>query len=93
MSQTTPTLDSSIPARSDERLDLTHQNVNGYRVLHRLGAGGMADVYLAFHEQLQRHVALKVMRADLSASKDHIQRFLQEARSAASLIHPNIVQV
>jgi serine/threonine protein kinase len=93
MSQTTPTLDSSIPNRSDERLDLTHQNVNGYRVLHRLGAGGMADVYLAFHEQLQRHVALKVMRADLAASKDHIQRFLQEARSAASLIHPNIVQV
>jgi eukaryotic-like serine/threonine-protein kinase len=93
MSSNFPTLDSVADPRGDDRVDLTNQIVNGYRVLHRLGAGGMADVYLAFHEQLQRHVALKVMRADLSASKDHIQRFLQEARSAASLIHPNIVQV
>jgi eukaryotic-like serine/threonine-protein kinase len=93
MTSNFPTLDSAAGPRGDDRIDLTNQIVNGYRVLHRLGAGGMADVYLAFHEQLQRHVALKVMRADLSASKDHIQRFLQEARSAASLIHPNIVQV
>ncbi len=93
MSNTLPTIDSSAGGRNEERIDLTNRIVNGYRVLHRLGSGGMADVYLAFHEQLQRHVALKVMRSDLAASKDHIQRFLQEARSAASLIHPNIVQV
>ncbi len=74
-------------------MDLTHQSVNGYRVLHRLGVGGMAEVYLAFHETLQRHVALKVLRTDLAASPDHATRFLQEARAAASLIHPNIVQV
>lgn len=74
-------------------MDLTHQSINGYRVLHRLGVGGMAEVYLAFHETLQRHVALKVLRTDLAASPDHATRFLQEARAAASLIHPNIVQV
>ncbi|MDZ4850910.1 MAG: serine/threonine-protein kinase [Pirellulaceae bacterium] len=84
---------ASDRTRSAEREDLTNQTINGYRVLHQLGSGGMADVYLAFHETLQRHVALKVMRTDLAASKDHLQRFLQEARSAASLIHPNIVQV
>jgi serine/threonine-protein kinase len=88
-----PTIDSSMGDRNDDRIDLSNEVINGYRVLHRLGSGGMADVYLAFHESLQRHVALKVLRADLAASKDHIQRFLQEARSAASLIHPNIVQV
>jgi len=74
-------------------MDLTHQTINGYRILHRLGVGGMAEVYLAFHETLQRHVALKVLRAELAASPDHATRFLQEARAAASLIHPNIVQV
>jgi serine/threonine-protein kinase len=79
--------------RSEDRIDLTSQTINGYRILHQLGSGGMADVYLAFHETLQRHVALKVMRTDLAASKDHLKRFLQEARSAASLVHPNIVQV
>ncbi len=79
--------------RSDDRIDLTSQTINGYRILHQLGSGGMADVYLAFHETLQRHVALKVMRTDLAASRDHLKRFLQEARSAASLVHPNIVQV
>ena len=90
---TTPTANAAGSTRSDDCLDLTNQTINGYRVLHQLGSGGMADVYLAFHETLQRHVALKVMRTNLATSKDHLQRFLQEARSAASLIHPNIVQV
>ncbi len=73
--------------------DLTNRVVGGYRVLHRLGRGGMSEVYLAFHENLRRHVALKVLRQDLVGSEDHHSRFLQEARAAASLVHPNIVQV
>jgi len=93
MSSNLPPIETANSGRSIDRADLTNQTINGYRVLHQLGSGGMADVYLAFHETLQRHVALKVMRTDLAASKDHLQRFLQEARSAASLIHPNIVQV
>ncbi len=64
-----------------------------YRILHRLGVGGMSDVYLAFHESLERHVAFKVMRSDLTNSPEHLKRFLQEARAAASMVHPNIVQV
>ncbi len=78
---------------NNEEKDLTNQTVAGYRVLHRLGRGGMSAVYLAFHENLRRHVAFKVLRQDLVGSSDHQQRFLQEARAAASLIHPNIVQV
>ena len=73
--------------------DLTNQTIAGFSVLHRLGVGGMSEVYLAFQESLRRHVALKVMRSDYVGSADHEQRFLQEARAAASLIHPNIVQV
>ena len=53
----------------------------------------MSEVYLAFQESLHRHVALKVMRADFVGSSDHEQRFLQEARAVASLMHRNIVQV
>ncbi len=73
--------------------DLTNQSIAGFSILHRLGVGGMSEVYLAFQESLHRHVALKVMRADFVGSNDHEQRFLQEARAVASLIHPNIVQV
>jgi len=73
--------------------DLTNQSIAGFSILHRLGVGGMSEVYLAFQESLHRHVALKVMRADFVGSSDHEQRFLQEARAVASLMHPNIVQV
>jgi serine/threonine-protein kinase len=76
-----------------ESNDLTNQSIGGYSILHRLGVGGMSEVYLAFQESLHRHVALKVLRADFVGSSDHEQRFLQEARAVASLIHPNIVQV
>ncbi len=73
--------------------DLTNKLIDGYSILHRLGVGGMSEVYLAFQQSLHRHVALKVMRSDYVGLKDHEQRFLQEARAAAGLVHPNIVQV
>ena len=78
---------------NSDQTDLTNQSIDGFSILHRLGVGGMSEVYLAFQESLHRHVALKVMRADFVGSSDHEQRFLQEARAVASLIHPNIVQV
>ncbi|MFN6304083.1 MAG: serine/threonine-protein kinase [Planctomycetota bacterium] len=79
--------------RASEGKDLTNQIIGGYSILHRVGVGGMSEVYLAFQNSLHRHVALKVLRADFVGSEEHEQRFLQEARSVASLIHPNIVQV
>ncbi|MFO0011826.1 MAG: serine/threonine-protein kinase [Planctomycetota bacterium] len=80
-------------SRSGDANDLTNQTIAGYSILHRLGVGGMSEVYLAFQQSLHRHVALKVLRSDFVGSDEHEQRFLQEARAAASLIHPNIVQV
>lgn len=79
--------------RPNESHDLTNQTIGGYSILHRLGVGGMSEVYLAFQNSLHRHVALKVLRSDFVGSDEHEQRFLQEARSVASLMHPNIVQV
>lgn len=64
-----------------------------YRVQRLIGAGGMADVYLARDLNLQRQVAIKVLRADFSRDPAFRVSFLQEARAAANLSHPNIVTI
>jgi serine/threonine-protein kinase len=69
-----------------------------YRVLEPLGRGGMARVYRAYHPQLDRYVAIKVLRSDLmedekSNANSWRASFRQEAQAVAALRHPNIVQV
>ncbi len=64
-----------------------------YAVRSRIARGGMATVYLAIDQRLERDVAVKVMHAGLSADEDFVRRFIREARSAARLSHPGIVQV
>lgn len=64
-----------------------------YRLLRRLGAGGMADVWLAQDEMLDRRVALKFMHERFSDDRQFVERFRREARAAAALQHPNIVAV
>jgi hypothetical protein len=66
--------------------------LNGYRVEHELGRGAMAVVYLATQLDLRRPVALKVLSAEQAQDGDFVSRFLNEARSAAALSHPNIIQ-
>jgi serine/threonine-protein kinase len=64
-----------------------------YRVLSRLGSGGMADVWLAEDAHLQRRVALKVLHRRFAQDREFVERFRREAESAAGLQHPNIVSV
>jgi len=64
-----------------------------YRVLSHLADGGMATVYVALDQRLDRKVALKVMRPDLAKDESFVSRFRREARSAAKLSHPNVVAV
>jgi beta-lactam-binding protein with PASTA domain/tRNA A-37 threonylcarbamoyl transferase component Bud32 len=64
-----------------------------YRVLQRLGSGGMADVWLAEDAHLQRRVALKVLHKRFAQDKEFVERFRREAEAAAALQHPNIVAV
>jgi eukaryotic-like serine/threonine-protein kinase len=64
-----------------------------YKVLSRLGAGGMADVFLAEDQQLGRKVALKLMHRRFSEDPGFVERFRREAQAAAGLQHPNVVSV
>ena len=68
-------------------------DIPGYRVLRPLGRGGMASVYLAMQESVQREVALKIMSPTLLGDPQFGERFLREARIAAKLRHPHVVQV
>jgi tRNA A-37 threonylcarbamoyl transferase component Bud32 len=72
---------------------LEGQTLGRYRVLEPLGRGGMARVYRAYHPQLDRYVAIKVLRSDLMDDEEFLARFQREARAVAALRHPNIVQV
>jgi tRNA A-37 threonylcarbamoyl transferase component Bud32 len=74
-------------------LSLEGQTLGKYRVLESLGRGGMARVYRAYHPQLDRYVAIKVLRSDLVEEEEFLARFQREARAVAALRHPNIVQV
>ena len=67
--------------------------IPGYRILRQLGRGGMATVYLAMQESVQREVALKIMSPTLLADPDFGERFLREARIAAKLHHRHVVGV
>ena len=73
--------------------DLTGMTIGDYRVIRRLGRGGMAEVYLAEQISLKRNVALKVLHADLARDQSYIERFRREAQSAAALVQANIVQI
>ena len=72
---------------------LTGRNIGKYRIMERLGRGGMADVYKGYHPRLERYVALKVLHPHLIEGEDFLKRFEREAKTVAALRHPNIVQV
>ncbi|PKN44951.1 MAG: hypothetical protein CVU63_09635, partial [Deltaproteobacteria bacterium HGW-Deltaproteobacteria-20] len=67
--------------------------VDHFRVLRRIGRGGMGEVYLARDTRLGRKVALKLIRSDAFADHDAVERFLFEARVTARFAHPHIVTV
>lgn len=72
---------------------LEGQTLGKYRVLEALGRGGMAQVYRAYHPQLDRYVAVKVLRSDLVEQDEFLGRFRREAQAVSGLRHPAIVQV
>src|SRR5881392_2913168 len=72
---------------------MVEQSVAHYRILKKLGAGGMGEVYLAEDTRLDRKVALKLLLPEFIANEDRLRRFVLEAKAAAALSHPNIAHI
>src|SRR5947209_9488658 len=68
-------------------------NLSHYRIVSKIGAGGMGEVYLAQDTKLDRKVALKILSADVAANHNRMRRFVQEAKAASALNHPNIITI
>jgi Serine/threonine protein kinase len=83
----------SQTGKSDVLDALINQQLGQFRIVERIGVGGMAMVYKAYQPNLDRYVAIKILPASQSQDPVFVKRFVQEARSVAKLAHPNIVQI
>ena len=78
---------------SDEMDKLVGKELGQFRIVERIGSGGMATVFKAYQRTLDRYVAIKVLPSYHAQDPVFVKRFIQEARSVAKLAHPNIVQI
>jgi TolB-like protein len=73
--------------------DLIGRTLGHYRIVEKIGAGGMGEVYRAHDERLDREVAIKVLHQDVAQDVDRLARFEREAKAVAKLAHPNILEI
>jgi serine/threonine protein kinase len=83
---------SSMPA--EQEASLVGEVLDGrYRIISKLGEGGMGEVYAAEHVHIEKRVAVKLLRPEIVSNKEAVSRFRQEARSASSIGHKNIIAI
>src|SRR5438132_6117800 len=71
----------------------TGTHLGRYEIRSKIGEGGMGEVYLAQETKLDRKVALKILPANVAAHPERMKRFVQEAKAASALNHPNIITI
>lgn len=87
-------MQSAHKKQSEEELNaLVGKSLGNFRIVERIGSGGMATVFKAYQANLDRYVAIKVLPSYYARDPDFVKRFVQEARVVAKLIHPNILQI
>ena len=69
------------------------KSLSHYQITKQLGSGGMGEVYLGQDTKLDRTVALKILPADVASDPERMRRFIQEAKAASALDHPNVAQI
>src|SRR5260370_41693005 len=79
--------------KNDDMNALVGRSLGQFRIVERIGAGGMATVFKAYQPNLDRYVAIKVLPAYHARDPIFVKRFVQEARSVAKLQHANIVPI
>ncbi len=85
-------LDPNRPSKPPAENGFELRRLGKYRLLRKLGEGGMGAVYLGYHEGEARQVAVKILNDDLTSNQAFVDRFYREAKSGALLNHPNIVR-
>src|SRR5262249_35709534 len=78
---------------ADDTVDALHGAAGQYRLLQRLGAGGMGEVYLAEHALLRRPCAIKLIRSERANDPNVCRHFKEEAQKTAALTHPNTIVI
>ena len=86
-------LAAEIFSEKEKENSFVNRTINNYKVEKLIGKGGMGEVYLAFDTKLERRVALKILPESFTVNHNRLNRFVQEAKAASALNHPNIITI